>query len=159
MDIREDTDPDLDHKNVEFCHVAAKFSSVFKFTIANSENITGILDETRLVLEMYSNRELYSRLSRSFCIIYDVGLAKGGSEAIVVMKWQQHHGSLSNSVLVARTSIDWHLPVSPQGVEDLIDEATVFHSEKRNVPISKYNFGLSKVMKRLKGDSGKGPKI
>ena len=102
--------------------------------------------------------------SSSFGIIYDVGLAKGGSEAIVesiysVMKSQQHDGSLSNSVLVARTSIDWHLPVSPQGVEDLIDEAAVFHSEKRNVPISKYNFILSKVMKHLKGDSGKVPKI
>ena len=108
---------------------------------------------------MYSNRELYSRLGRSFCIIYDVGRAKGGSEAIVesiysVMKLQQHHGSLSNGVLVARTSIDWHLPLSPLGIEDLIDEAAVFHTEKRNAPISKNNFGLSKVMKRLKGDRG-----
>ena len=113
---------------------------------------------------MYSNREFYSRLGRSYCITYDVGLAKGVSEAIVesiysVMKSQQHHRSLSNGVLVARTSIDWHLPVSLQGVEDLIDEAAVFHSEKRNAPISKYNFGLSKVMKCLKGDRGKVPKI
>ena len=67
------------------------------------------------------------------------------------MKSQQHHGSLSSSVLAARTSIDWHLPVSPQAIKDLIDEAAVLHSEKRNVPISKTNFGLSKVMRRLKG--------
>ena len=83
-------------RNFEFWHVDAKFSSVFKFTIANGENIV-ILEETRLTLEMYSNRELYSRLGRSFCIIYDVDRAKGGSEAIVesiysIMKLQQHHG-------------------------------------------------------------------
>ena len=58
------------------------------------------------------------------------------------MKSQQHHGSLSNGVLVARTSIDWHLSVSPQAIEDLIDEAAVLHSEKCNVPVSKTNFGL-----------------
>ena len=49
--------------------------------------------------------------------------------------------------------------MSPLGIEDLKDEATVFHTEKRNAPISKNNFGLSKVIKRLKADSEKVPKI
>ena len=112
-------------RKVSFSPVDAEFSSVFKFTIANCENIHVILEETRLMFEIHSNREFYSRLGSSFCIICAVGLAKGGSEAIVestysVMKSQQHYGSLSNGVLVARTSIDWHLIVSPLGIEDLM---------------------------------------
>ena len=120
------------------------------------------LQEQHLTSEMYLNPLLYNRLGKGFCIAYDVGLGKDGSEAIVeslysVMKSLSLHGHQANRVLVDRTCIDWHCPISPLGIIHVIEEAAKLHLEKRNAPISKINFGMSKVMKRLKGDRGRIP--
>ena len=145
---------------MDYLHVDAEFSSVFRFTLENGEYIIASLNETSLTHEMYTNKDLYTRLGQSFCLVYDVSLGKGGSEAVVesiysVLKSQQPHGNLTNHVLVARTSIDLHCPLSPLGIMDFIDEGAVLHVEKRNPAICKTNFGLFKVMKRMMGDEGK----
>ena len=146
-------------RKVEFLEIDEAFSAVFRYTLSNGEKIGVRLKETALTSEMYINPECYNRFGKCFCLVYDVSLGKGGCEAIVeslhsVMKTQSQHGNQSNEILVARTSVDWHCPPSPLGIDDVIKDAAKFHLQKHRAPISKINFGLSKVMKRLKADRG-----
>ena len=145
---------------MEFVELTSELFALFRFTLANNKNIVVRLQEKILTSLMYTNTHFYKRLGECFCVAYNVGLAKGGSDAIVesiysVMKTQSHQGNQANQVLVDRTSIDWHCPPSPLAIMDLIAEAAKLHQENHFPPVSKVNFGLSKVMQRMKGDRGR----
>jgi len=93
--------------------------------------------------------------------MYDIALAKGGSEAVVeslysVMKSQKKSGKQSNKTLINRTKIDWHCPKSPVGIPTFIEEATkLYHTNHRN-PFSKINLGApSKIIQRFINDCGR----
>ena len=87
------------------------------------------------------------------------GKGKNGdiNQVPYIMKTQSHQGDQANSILVARTSIDWHYPVSTLSIMDVIEEAAKLHSGRRRNPISKENCGLSRVMTRLREDRGRIP--
>ena len=73
------------------------------------------------------------------------------------MKSQQQSGGQSNSMLVMRTKVDWHCPLSCLGIMDLVCDAAKVHCLSHVQPLSKLKFGLSKVMTRLQQDRGRIP--
>ena len=142
----------------------SKFQYAYDFICHDGSSFTGYLDEEKLTRHLYCNANVYAKFGKHFCIAYDVALGKGGSEAVVeslysVMKAQSSYGGQSNDVLVKRTMIDWHCPSSPLGIMNFINEAADIHQQKHKQPIAKLNFGLSKVMTRLKEDTGKIPDV
>ena len=149
---------------MSFVKVTNEFEYCFKFFARDNSSYEACLDESRLTYLLYTNKSVFSRFGKFFCLAYDVALGKGGSEAVVeslysVMKAQSSQGGQSNEVLVNRTMVDWHCPVSPLGIMDFIDEAATLHEKTHHAPIAKLNFGMSKVMTRLKNDTGKIPNL
>jgi hypothetical protein len=111
---------------------------------------------------MYLNSDIYTKIRKPFCLAFDIALAKGGCEAIVeslysVMNAQIQHGGQSNDVLVNRTKVDWHCPLSSLGVMDFITDAAKLHQSKHSVPYTRLNYGVSAIVKRLKTEKGRIP--
>lgn len=110
---------------------------------------------------MYTNETVYSRFGKHFCLMYDVAVAKGGTEAIVesvysVMDSQKQSGRQSNETLVNRSIVDWHCPKTPIGIPDFIDEATVLYNTNHSNPFTRC-IHESKVIKRMGMDTGRLP--
>ena len=73
------------------------------------ESMTGItiVDEAMVYESMYTNSEVYNRIGKEICIVIDIALTKGGTEAIVEsfyssMASQAMQGGQSNEALALR---------------------------------------------------------
>jgi hypothetical protein len=76
-----------------------------------SKTLITILDEAKVCESMYTNSEVYNILGKEVCIVQDIALAKGGTEAIVesfysTMASQSLQGGQSNEVLTLRWVIE-----------------------------------------------------
>ena len=72
-----------------------------------SVTVIAVLDEAKLLESVYTNSEVYNRIGKEMCIVIDIALAKGGTEAIVEsfyssMASQAMHGGQSNEALALR---------------------------------------------------------
>lgn len=88
----------------------------FSITLASSEtSYNVVLKEKLLWKEVYVNPRLFEALGKEACLVLDVALSMGGSEAIAetyysVMNTQRFDGGQSNETLEMRTLVDWCLP-------------------------------------------------
>ena len=150
--------PSIHPDRVSFKEENLKLVATFSFGEVNHR---AALDEEELTRLLYCDEKCYSKFGQSFCFIYDLAVSKVGTEAICesiysVMKTHQISGTMKNETLVNRTKADWHLPKTPLGIEDFIDEATATYSEGRRFPIAA-SLSTSKVLSRLARDTGKLP--
>ena len=72
-----------------------------------SATVIAVLDEAKVLESVYTNSEVYSRIGKEMCIVIDIAMAKGGTEAIVEsfyssMASQAMHGGQSNETLALR---------------------------------------------------------
>lgn len=72
-----------------------------------SKTVITILDEAMVYNSMYTNSEVYNLIGKEMCIVTDIALAKGGTEAIVEsfhssMASQAMQGGQSNEALALR---------------------------------------------------------
>ena len=72
-----------------------------------SKTVLTILDEAMVYNSMYTNSEVYNLIGKEMCIVTDIALAKGGTEAIVEsfyssMASQAMQGGQSNEALALR---------------------------------------------------------
>jgi len=116
----------------------------------NTETLTNLI---------YSS--VYDKMGKNFCVAYDIALAKTGTEAVVesvysVMKTQLQSGAQKNDSIVARTKVDWHLPKTPLGIDEFINDVTEKYTLNHCYPFTR-QLKTSKVMDRLKKDEGKIP--
>jgi len=136
--------------------------SHFRFKIsACDEPIIAYLDEDALMKELYCNEEVYKYLGKPACIVIDVAISLGGSEAVAeslysVADSQRQDGGQHNDTLDMRTIIDWNLPSvlsCPEAIEAIAQiyrEGDIKASvAPHRTPILK-NFKESKVINRLK---------
>lgn len=119
-------------------------------------------DECSLVDAIYTDDSLYKKIGQTFCIAFDIVFGKGGPEAVVesvysTMNNQKQFGGQSDQTLVHRTKVDWHCPVSTLSIDDFVDEVTQLYHQTHVAPYTFGNLDMSKVCKRLKGDTGKLP--
>ena len=68
-----------------------------------------------MYLSLYTDESVYSKLGKEICLVIDIALAKGGSEAIVesfysLRKCHKKAGGQNNETLSLRTKLDWSLP-------------------------------------------------
>ena len=140
-------------------------SYLFQVSSISSEDRTFqfTLDEEALTQCLYMNEPLFTRLGKEFCLLYDVALNKGGTEAIVeslysVMKTQAQSGRQSNKTLVTRTKVDWHYPKTSINIPSVINEATKILNKVKKNPFTKTTVtGMSKVLERVSSDVGRIP--
>lgn len=124
-----------------------------------------LFDEMAFIRILYVDEALYSRFGPQFCLMFDVGLNKGGSEAIVeslysVMKSQAMPGGQSNRTLVSRTKVDWTYPKTSLGIPSLIDSATsILRGGTKRDPFTMTRGPMSKVVERISSDTGRVPII
>lgn len=149
-------------EKITFSGINANFRAEFEIINVDSGRNIYELNEEALIKYLYCDPSLYNKVGKHFCIMLDIAVAKGSSEAIVesaysVMKKQAKDGGQDNETLVNRTIVSWHCPASPLGIPDLVEEATLVHHKKAYSPISKLNFGMSTVMSRLNKDRGRIP--
>lgn len=69
--------------------------------------VIAVLDEAKVLESVYTNSEVYSRIGKEMCIVIDIAMSKGGTEAIVEsfyssMASQAMHGGQSNEALALR---------------------------------------------------------
>ena len=72
-----------------------------------SVTVITVLDEAKVLESIYTNSEVYNRIGKEMCIVIDIALAKGGTEAIVESFYsstasQAMHGGQSSEVLALR---------------------------------------------------------
>ena len=72
-----------------------------------SATVIAVLDEAKVLESVYTNSEVYSRIGKEMCIVIDIAMAKGGTEAIIEsfyssMASQAMHGGQSNETLALR---------------------------------------------------------
>lgn len=119
-----------------------------------------IFDELEFTKLMYQNECLYNKFGQHFCTMYDIGISKGGSEAVVesvysVMKSQAMSGGQSNNTLVTRTKVDWHYPKTSLAIPEIIDDATKLLGKTKGDPFTATGARRSKVISHLASDTGR----
>ena len=146
--------------SINFKYDGFKLLCEFQFNEL-TDKLVRVFNEGVFTKLMYTDQSLYDKIGKSFCICYDIALAKSGTEAVVeslysVMKTQVMSGVQSNSNTVNRTKVDWFLPKTPLGIESFIKDVVAVYTKKKNFPYTT-SMKPSKVMERLKEDMGKLP--
>ena len=154
--------PNFQPASFYFAGYNADFVPTFRVEDDRGEDKMLILDEHVLTESLYTNEAFYNRVRTTFCLAYDIALAKGCSEAVVeslysVMKTQNQCGRITNDVLVNRTKVDWHCPNSVLGIMDFVGDAAKIHTKKMKTPLSRMGKATSTVFNRLKAEVGKIP--
>jgi len=153
--FNEDFEGKIVRVSRNYSHV---LNDIFNFHLDNSNIITGIFDEDKLLCNIYENSAFYGSIGQEMCIVLDVMYAKCGTETIAesfyrVMESQRQSGSQSNVILELRTKLDWSLPNVTQCDQIIEAASSVFFQDgektkKHFNPISVLG-GKNKVLTRF----------
>eukprot|EP00794_Sanderia_malayensis_P008335 gene8335-biopygen6173 len=150
--------------HLEVCKEIKSHKTYFEAQFSGfNETYIITVNEEAIIKMIYTEEESQHVLGKEFCLLFDIGMGKGGRESIVesyysVMESQKKFGGQTNDTLSLRTKLYWCLPNVLQA-DRMVKEVSRMYLQgdglrkHRNLIICNKQAKLSKVLKKIKASN------